>query len=268
MELYLGICSFLLGLAIGSFLNVVIYRSPRKLSIVYPPSSCPSCGRPIRAWENIPLISYFLILRGRCAGCGNKISIQYPIVELFTAIVFTAVAMRFGLTVEMFVYLAFSSTLIALSVIDLQTQLLPDNIVLPGLFVACILALATLFPVFRPFWPISPVDAFYGMSVGGLPLFLIGWFYLKFLGKEGMGGGDVKLMFFVGALLGPAKTFLTMFIGSSLGALIGLFYLWFSGGDRETRIPFGPFLSLGAWISMMWGKDMFQLYLDALGLPK
>ena len=268
MDLYLSICCFLIGLAIGSFLNVVIYRCPRKLSIIHPPSSCPSCGQPIRAWENIPLISYYLILKGRCAGCQQKISIQYPIVELFTAIIFTLVGIRFGLTVEMFVYLAFSSALIALSVIDIQTQLLPNNIVLPGLILACILALATLFPGFNTYWPISPVNAFFGILVGGLPLLLIAWAYLKWTGKEGMGGGDIKLMFFVGALLGPGKTFLTLFIGSTLGALIGIFYLWFSGGNRQTRIPFGPFLSLGAWISMMWGNNMFQLYIEALGLPK
>lgn len=268
MECYLGICCFLFGLVIGSFLNVIICRIPKNLSIIHPGSSCPSCGRSIRAWENIPLISYFLIVKGHCAGCGEKISIQYPIVELLTAIVFTSVAMRYGLSFEMFVYLAFSSVLIALSVIDLQTQLLPNVIVLPGLLIACMLALGTLYPGFQEYWRITPVDAFYGMVTGGLPLFLIAWIYLKCTGREGMGGGDIKLMLFVGALLGPVDAFLTLFLGSLTGSLIGIVYLRLTGARRFTRIPFGPFLSLGAWVAMMWGEQMIHLYLSELGLSR
>jgi leader peptidase (prepilin peptidase) / N-methyltransferase len=268
MEYYLGICCFVFGLVIGSFLNVIIYRIPKKLSIIHPGSSCPLCGRPIRAWENIPLISYFFILKGRCAGCGKRISIQYPGVELFTALVFSAVAVRYGFSFEMFVYLAFSAVLIALSVIDLQTQLLPNTMVLPGLLIACLLALGTLYPGFQNYWRITPVDAFYGMVTGGLPLFLIAWIYLRCTGREGMGGGDIKLMLFVGALLGPGDAFLTLFLGSLTGSLIGIVYLRLSSARRYTRIPFGPFLSLGAWVAMMWGEQMFQLYLSVMGLSQ
>ncbi|MCD4654000.1 A24 family peptidase, partial [bacterium] len=156
---------------------------------------------------------------------------------------------------------------IALSVIDLQTRLLPDTMVLPGLLVACLLALATFHPHFETFWHTSTQDAFFGMAAGGLPLLLLALGYLKLTGREGMGGGDVKLMFFVGALLGPGKAFLTLFIGSLTGAVIGAVFLRLGNKDRNTQIPFGPFLSLGAWIAMMWGDAMIRSYLMFSDLP-
>jgi leader peptidase (prepilin peptidase) / N-methyltransferase len=267
MTLYVlaGSC-FLFGLALGSFLNVVIYRVPRDLSIVRPGSSCPTCGRMIRAWENIPVISYVLILKGRCAGCSNRISLQYPVVEIVTGLLFAAVALRYGPSFKMIVYLVYTAMLIALSVIDIQTKLLPNAIVLPGLLGACLLALGTLYPPFEAYWSISPVDAFLGMLVGGMPLFFLAWGYLKLTGREGMGGGDIKLMFFTGALLGPMNAFLTLFIGSLTGSVIGITYMKLRNTERHVQIPFGPFLSLGAWIAMMWGNDMIQWYLVYMGL--
>lgn len=264
---YFVTCCFLFGLAVGSFLNVVIYRVPRELSIVSPPSSCPNCNRAIKPWENIPLLSYFLLLRGKCAGCGLKISLQYPCVELFTGVVFAAVAWRFGLTFETFVYIAYSGALIALSVIDLQTRLLPDTIVLPGLIISCLLALATFHPYVHSLWPVTALDSFLGMAAGGLPLVLLSWGYFRLTGREGMGGGDVKLMFFTGALLGPGKAFLTLFIGSFTGAIIGSMFLHFASRGRHTQIPFGPFLATGAWIALMWGQEIISGYLAYADLP-
>lgn len=267
MMLYvLAGCCFVFGLVLGSFLNVVIYRVPRDLSIVTPPSACPKCSRPIRAWENIPLISYFLILRGRCAGCGTRISIQYPLVEFVTGALFAVVALRFGLSFETIVYLIYTAMLIALSVIDLQTKLLPNVIVLPGLLGACLLSFGTLYPPFQQYWSITPADAFLGIVVGGVPLLLLSWGYLKLTGREGMGGGDIKLMFFTGALLGPVNAFLTLFIGSLTGSVIGITYMKMKKAERHVQIPFGPFLSFGAWIAMMFGHDMIQWYLAYMGL--
>jgi leader peptidase (prepilin peptidase) / N-methyltransferase len=266
MAIYVVVCSFCFGLVIGSFLNVVIYRVPRELSIVNPPSSCPLCHRPIRAWENIPLFSYLIVLKGKCAGCGERISLQYPLIELFTGLVFATVAWRFGFSFQMIVYLIFSAMLIALSVIDLKTYLLPDSIVLPGLIAACALAVATLYKPFQIFWPVSPTEAFWGMVAGGIPLLVLAWVYQKLTKREGMGGGDIKLMFFVGALLGPWNAFLTIFIGSLTGSIIGVLYLRLSSMQRHTQIPFGPFLSLGAWITMMWGHELIRGYLQFLGL--
>lgn len=264
--MYLACCSFIFGLAIGSFLNVVIYRVPRNLSIVRPPSSCPDCGRMIRPWENIPLISYFLLLRGRCAGCGKRISMRYPLIELFTGILFASVALRYGLSLQTLVFCAVSAVLLALSVIDLQTKLLPDCIVLPSLIGACILAVATLYEPIEQLWPVQPTDAFFGMAAGGLPLLAVAWIYMQLTGRDGMGGGDIKLMFFIGALLGPAAVLLTLFIGSLSGSIIGLVYLRLQGRERHTQIPFGPFLAAGAWISLMWGDSIVSAYLQSAGL--
>ncbi|MBN1879494.1 prepilin peptidase [bacterium] len=264
--LYLDCCSFFFGLAIGSFLNVIIYRVPRNLSIVHPPSACPICERRIRPWENIPIFSYCILLRGRCAGCGNRIPIRYPLVELTTGIVFTMVAHRFGYSFETLVFLAFSAVLIALSVIDLQTKLLPDVIILPALLASCVLSSATLFPAFQPFWSIKPMTAFLGMASGGIPLLILAWVYMRITGREGMGGGDIKLMFLVGALLGPKGVILTLFIGSLTGSVVGVLYLRLCRQARHTQIPFGPFLSLGAWIAMMWGNTIVSFYLKTSGL--
>ena len=257
---FFSISAGIFGLAVGSFLNVVIYRVPRGQSIVHPPSACPACGRSIRPWENIPIISY-LVLRGRCAGCRASISIQYPMVELTTGLLFAAVALQYGPTFETLIYCVFSAMLTALSVIDLQTKLLPDSIVLPGLIGACILAVARLHPQMGAYWDIGPLQAFLGMAAGGLPLLLLAWGYERLTGREGMGGGDIKLMFFVGALLGPGRALLTLFIGSFSGAVIGSIILRMGNLSRNTQIPFGPFLSAAAWISMMWGDRIIRGYL-------
>ncbi|MBN1297988.1 prepilin peptidase [bacterium] len=260
-SIYIIGCCFLFGLVIGSFLNVVIYRIPRDLSIIRPPSSCPTCHRLIKPWENIPILSYVFILRGHCAGCGSPISLQYPVVEAFTGILFALVGWRFGGSFQTLVFIAFTAILIVLSVIDLQTRLLPDVIVLPGLLTACLLAVMTLHPKGAACWSTTVSKAFFGMAAGGLPLLLLAWGYLKLTGREGMGGGDIKLMFFIGALLGPGKVLLTLFIGSLVGAVAGSIALKLAHGDRHTQIPFGPFLSGAAWISMMWGDGIIRSYL-------
>lgn len=252
--------AFILGLTVGSFLNVVIYRVPRDMSIVHPGSSCPRCHRPIKPWENIPVLS-FLFLRGKCAGCGASISMQYPLVELGNGLLFAAVTFQFGMSLETVVFCAFSAMLFALSIIDLQTKLLPDSIVLPGLIGACLLSILSLHSGISPYWNVSPLQAFTGMAAGGLPLLILAWSYEKITGREGMGGGDIKLMFFIGALLGPGAALLTLFLGSLSGAVIGTLVLRLGNRDRHTQIPFGPFLSGAAWISMMWGDRIIRGYL-------
>ncbi len=257
--------SFLLGCIVGSFLNVVIYRIPRKESIVFPGSHCPNCGHNLSPWENIPILS-FLFLKGSCRNCGVKISLQYPFVELLTGVCFAFVTARFGLTFQTLVYLLFSATLISLSGIDLHTRLLPDAITLPGTILACALSLCTLFPGFREFWPVSPGIAFSGMAAGAGPLILISWLYFKITKREGLGGGDIKLMLFIGALTGPLVAILTIFLGAFIGTLVGIPLTMTKSEGRRFEIPFGPFLSGAAWIAALWGKDIMDWYLRLSGI--
>lgn len=261
------IASFFLifGMLIGSFLNVVIYRVPRNESIIYPSSHCPDCGRSIRAFENIPVLSY-LFLRGRCAGCAKPISIQYPLIEFLTGSLFLAVFLRYGLSTKTAVFIPFTAVLIALSAIDYHTKLLPDVITLPSAILASILSLATLIPEFRLFWDITPVKATLGILLGAGPLAAIAWLYFLFTRREGLGIGDIKLMIVVGALLGPSAAFLTIFIGAVSGTLFSLPMLLLRSGNRYQQIPFGPFLSLGAWVSMMWAEPLIRGYLQLSGL--
>ncbi|MBN1355478.1 prepilin peptidase [bacterium] len=251
---------FVLGLAIGSFLNVVICRVPENRSIIRPSSHCPSCRHQLKAWENIPLLSY-AVLRGKCHGCGTRISLQYPLVELATGLMFAAVACRYGFTFSTMVYSVFTAFLIALSVIDYHTKLLPDAITLPGVLFAVFISILSLHPFLRPHWDVHPWRAFLGVVAGAGPLLLIAWVYLRITGREGMGMGDIKLMIFAGALLGPGKAVLSLFLGALTGTLVGIPVSLVKGGTRHTEIPFGPFLSLGAWISAMWGGDLVAWYL-------
>lgn len=239
---------FIIGLIVGSFLNVCIYRIPRNLSIIKSFSFCPACRNTIKPWHNIPILSY-LLLRGKCAYCGEKISMRYPIVESSNGILYVLGYMFFGLDIVLPFILFFLSSLIVISFIDLEFQIIPDvfsvSIILVGLLVS-------ILPHSANNLVIDIKESLLGILVGGGILFII-----AIISKGGMGGGDIKLNAGVGALLGWQASILTIFIGSFVGAIIGLIILKRTG---NRKIPFGPFLSLGAIISLFFGKEILRLY--------
>jgi leader peptidase (prepilin peptidase)/N-methyltransferase len=243
----------LFGLAWGSFLNVVIYRLPRGLSLMRPPSSCPRCGTRIKPYDNIPVLSY-LLLRGKCRACGLKISVAYPLVELLTPVCFLLLYARFSLSVSFFASCLFASALIALCFIDLYHQVLPDEITLPGL------ALALLYSGFRSDMTLR--QALVGAVAGAGFLLVIYAAYLLLRKKEGLGMGDVIMMLLVGAYLGWVKAFFTLLVGSFVGALVGLFLMSFRKKDPQFALPFGTFLAPAAFLALVWGDRIIHAYLS------
>jgi leader peptidase (prepilin peptidase)/N-methyltransferase len=242
----------LFGLVWGSFLNVVIYRLPRSLSLVWPPSGCPRCGTRIKPYDNIPLLSY-LLLGGKCRACGLKISIIYPLVESLTPVCFLLLYARFSLSVAFFASCLFASALIALFFIDFTHQILPDEITLPGL------ALALFYSGFRSDMTLRQSLA--GAVAGaGFLLFIYG-IYLLLRKKEGLGMGDVTMMLLVGAYLGWVKAFLTLLVGSFVGAVVGLFLISFRKKDLQFALPFGSFLAPAAFFALVWGDRIINVYL-------
>lgn len=267
------------GAIIGSFLNVVIHRVPREESIVFPNSRCPSCGTAIKAYDNIPIISW-LILRGRCRTCNAPISARYPAVELLTALLFGAVFLRDGLSFALPFDLIFVTMLTALVFIDAEHMLLPNAITYPGLVFAVLARLALPYltgtPYFDdlntamlgalpgwPVWAVSLVGAALGALAGGGTLWLIGWVWEKLRGVEAMGLGDVKLMFMVGAFLGWRLTLLTLFLGVISGSVTGVL-LMLKRRERNLQmlLPFGIFLGIGAIISLLVGKHLIAWYVS------
>lgn len=243
-----------LGLAMGSFLNVVIHRLPRRESLVSPGSRCPSCGYQLRAIDNIPVLSY-VMLGGRCRHCRTRISVRYPVVELVTAALFVVHYAVFGWTPLLAVRCLFAAAMVALFVIDLEHRLLPDAITLPGILAGLLAS------VFLP--PGFPAAAI-GMLAGGGVLWLIGELYYRYSGEEGMGGGDVKMLAMIGAFLGWQGVLVTLLVASLLGSVIGTALMLARGGDRRLAIPFGPFLSLGALITLLWGDRIVAWYMNTL----
>jgi leader peptidase (prepilin peptidase)/N-methyltransferase len=238
----------LLGLVIGSFLNVCIYRIPLKKSIVHPPSSCPNCGAGIRFYDNIPVISYILLL-GRCRQCHAPISFRYPLVELITGLLSAALFIKFGLSPNYIFLFLFTASLIAIAFIDLQHKIIPDVISLPGILVEVVVS-------FFPSAGISPLEALIGVVGGGGFLFLVGTAFEKVTGREGMGGGDVKLLAMIGAWMGWKALPFIILISSLSGAVIGGVSLAVSRQGVRSRIPFGPFLALGALVFLFFGDDI------------
>jgi len=244
---------FALGSAVGSFLNVVIHRVPRGESIVRPGSHCPKCGRPIRPFENIPLLSY-VCLRGRCSGCGEPISWRYPAVEAGMGVLAAVLLWRFGWGVELLIYGVLAALLLALSVIDIITYRLPNRITVSGAVLALLLTL-----LFRR-------DHLLMMAAGGL----VGLGLLGFMGlvgrllfhKETLGMGDVKLAGMIGLFLGPLRTVGMFIVGIFIGALIGGALVLAGGRGWGQRIPFGPYLAAGAMISILWGEKLWRWYLS------
>jgi leader peptidase (prepilin peptidase) / N-methyltransferase len=240
-----------LGLAVGSFLNVCIHRIPRKASIVQPPSSCPKCGYVLRWADNIPVVSY-VMLGGRCRTCRTPISIRYPIVEIITLLVFAAHYLVFGLDIILVPRLLFASLLIVLFAIDLEHHLLPNVITLPGIVVGL---------AFSAMLPPGLVDALIGTVVGGGVLWLIGEAYYRYSGQEGMGGGDVKMLAMIGAFLGWKLMILTLVLSSFVGALVGGLVLATRRGGLKHALPYGTFLALAALTASLVGTPIVDWYL-------
>lgn len=272
----------ILGLLVGSFLNVVVYRLPimmrkgwRKECLTFlekeeenaeskvvfnlsqPRSRCPSCQHPISAVENIPVLSY-LFLKGRCKKCKSTIAIRYPLVELTTAILSIVIAIHYGVSIQTCVALIFTWTLICLTLIDFDTQLLPDSVTLPLLWFALFIS---LFQVFT-----DPTSAIIGALAGYLSLWTVYWAFKLITGKEGMGYGDFKLLAAIGALLGWQMLPLVIMLSAFVGATIGLTMIILKGRDKNVPMPFGPYLSIAAFIALMWGHRINEVYLQAVGI--
>ena len=253
----LYLLAFVVGATAGSFLNVCIWRLPLGESVAYPASHCPTCGAPIRIRDNIPLLSYFL-LWGRCHACGTHISLRYPAVELTTAIAATVLLYHFGLSPTLAVYGIFVAALIVISFIDIDHQIIPDVISLPGIAVGVVLsALGYGVPV---------VDSAIGAVLGGGLLYLVAVGYQAWTGREGMGGGDIKLLAMIGAFLGWRGVLVTLLLGSFSGAVTGITLILARGADTRLPIPFGPFLALGAVCALFFGDALIHWYLH-IGFP-
>lgn len=248
----------LFGLAWGSFLNVVIYRLPRDLSLISPPSSCPHCGKRIKVTENIPLISY-MALRGKCSRCRAKIPFSYPFVEALTPLCFLLLFASFATGLHFFASCLFTSALIVLCFIDYNHQILPDEITLPGI------VLAISYALFRK--DLSLTGALLGAVVGAGILLLIFSLYYLLRKKEGLGMGDVTLMLMIGAFLGWKGAVLTLILGSFSGALVGIFMLTFQKKGLQHALPFGTFLAPAAFVALLYGQKIISAYLALYRTP-
>ena len=278
----------LVSLCIGSFLNVVIYRLPVMMqkewqtecrllladeltspkteqttsqttdtfNLIKPNSCCPKCKAAIKPWQNIPIFSW-LFLKGKCATCDNPISVRYPIVEAITAILSLVVAYTFGATEQALLYIVMTWALVALTFIDIDHMLLPDQLTLPLLWLALIASVVG--------YTIAPSDAIIGAACGYLSLWSVFWLFKLITGKEGMGYGDFKLLAVFGALLGWQSLLTIILLSSVVGAVIGIALLSIQGKDKATPIPFGPYLAIAGWITMLWGTQLQNSYFNFIG---
>ncbi len=246
------IVSIIFGAIIGSFLNVCIFRLPKEESIVWPGSYCPHCKKPIKFYDNIPLVSYIL-LKGRCRHCQSAISFQYPFVEGITALASLILFMKFGFSLSYLFYFLFVAALIVITVIDLYHQIIPDVISLPGIVVGLIASI--IIPQMTFF------NSLTGILLGGGSLFLVATIYQWLFKREGMGGGDVKLLAMIGAFLGWKAVILTILLSSLVGSITGIIVMFLKGKDFKYAIPFGPFLSFGAVVSLFYGENVIRWYL-------
>ena len=241
----------LFGAIVGSFLNVCILRIPAGESIVLPGSHCPSCKEPIRAYDNVPLFSY-LALRGRCRDCRAPISARYPLVELLTAALFALIFRHVGLHPELLVYFAFVASLVVITFIDIDHQIIPDAISLPGILVG--LAAAALG------YGVPLRESLIGVLIGGGFLYAVAVGYELLMRREGMGGGDIKLLAMIGAFVGWRGVLVALLVGSFSGAVFGVVLMFARGSDTRLPIPFGPFLSFGAIVALFWGGPLLEWY--------
>lgn len=271
-----------LGLLVGSFLNVVIYRLPLmmqrewqsecrllleipaaeeatgdKFNLSFPHSHCPQCNSPIKAWQNIPVISY-LLLKGRCGSCRSPISLRYPLIEAFSGLLCAIVAYQFQTPPQILAALFFTWALISLTMIDADQKLLPDQITLPLLWAGLVL---NSFGTFVPL-----MDAVWGAVLGYLILWSVYWLFKLVTGKEGMGYGDFKLLAALGAWMGWQLLPLVIILSSLVGAIIGSLILLMNKQGRDTALPFGPYLAAAGWISLLWGNVILASYLQFAGI--
>ncbi|MBK8814485.1 MAG: prepilin peptidase [Methylococcaceae bacterium] len=272
----------LVGLLVGSFLNVVIYRLPvmmqrnwqqeckdylgladehrtdaEPFNLVFPLSRCPSCSAAIKPYQNIPVVSY-IFLQGKCANCAHPIALRYPLIEAFTALTSFMVAWHFGYSLQTLFALLLTWSLIALSFIDIDHQLLPDTITLPVLWIGLLLSIFGLFT--------QSHDSIIGAIAGYLLLWTVYKVFKCLTGKEGMGYGDFKLLALFGAWLGWQSLPLIIFLSSLVGSIIGISLILFSRHDRNKPIPFGPYLAAAGWIALLWGNTINQFYFNLMGL--
>jgi len=275
----------LISLCVGSFLNVVIYRLPLMMqrewqsecrllledeltakptqasnsepfNLVKPNSTCPKCKTAIKPWQNIPIISW-IMLRGKCANCSNPISARYPIVEAITALLSLVIAYSFGATEHALLYIFVTWILVALTFIDIDHMLLPDQLTLPLVWLALIAAVMGI--------TINTSDAIVGAACGYLSLWSVFWLFKLLTGKEGMGYGDFKLLAVFGALLGWQSLLTIILLSSVVGAIIGIALLSIQGKDKATPIPFGPYLAIAGWITLLWGAQIQAAYFNLIG---
>lgn len=277
----------IVSLMIGSFLNVVIHRLPimmertwraqceafleddkakapqetdkpkAKFNLIIPGSRCPHCGHQIGPLENIPVVSY-LFLKGKCSACGQRISVRYPIIEAVTALLSVIVAWQFGFSWQTAAGLALTWALIALTMIDFDKQLLPDDITLPFVWIGLLLAMSGVFADVH--------SSIIGAVTGYLSLWSFYWIFKILTGKEGMGYGDFKLLAALGAWFGWQMLPVIILLSSFVGAIVGISLILFLGRDKNVPIPFGPYIATAGWIAMIWGKDITDTYLRFAGL--
>ena len=280
MEILIYILIFILGITIGSFLNVCIYRIPAGLSVVRPPSRCPSCETRLKPLDLVPIFSW-IFLKGRCRYCGEKISPRYMLVELLTGILFILAFQSFGFTLGLLAALTFISLLVAVTFIDIDTQTIPNGLVLFGLVAGIAFVFTKIIPGYKAGYWQNALDALYGLLVGFVPLLLINLGAMLILKKEGMGGGDMKLMAVAGLFLGLKYTILALIIAIYVGGIVGAVILLSArikqrkAQDENADEPedseqqghymaFGPFLALGSLISMLYGSAVIDWYINTI----
>lgn len=244
---------FVGGLVVGSFLNVCICRMPKDESVVSPPSHCPRCGYRIRWYDNIPIVSY-LVLAGACRGCGTRISLQYPLVELLNGLLTLLLFLRFGPSLTFLALFLFCSSLVVITFIDIEHQIIPDEISLPGIVAGF------LFSFFLP-W-LGWLNSLAGILLGGGSLLLVAYGYQWLTGKEGMGGGDIKLLAMMGAFLGWKSVPFIIFASSLVGSVVGITVMLIQKKDSKLAIPYGPYLAFGAVLYIFYGRQLIQWYLS------
>jgi len=256
-NIFIVIYIFLFGMCIGSFMNVCIYRLPLEKSIADPARSvCPSCGNMIKYYDNIPVLSY-LWLKGRCRHCSAPISLRYPLVEALTGLAAASVFFAFGLTFEGLIYFVFIAALLVITFIDIDHKIIPNVISIPGIPIGLIASFALPQVTFK--------ESALGLLAGGGSLLIVAWVYHQLTRKEGMGGGDIKLLAMIGTIVGWKGVLFTVFVSSAVGSLVGLTVMLAKGKNMKFAVPFGPFLAIGAVTYIFFGQSILYWYFHLLG---